>query len=134
MRPIEPHKRTNRLPAVVIFCLILMMGAIITAAYFLGHSNGYQRGVLHGAEEALTVQSSGTKKEDSSAMLEKALQTATTAAKVNPDSVSATNEVYNPTDRTVEVTFEDGELTHTVVVSRDCKTVLSHTSAPVQQQ
>lgn len=134
MRPIEPHKRTNRLPAVVIFCLILMTGAIITAAYFLGHSNGYQRGVLHGAEEALTVQSSGTKKEDSSAMLEKALQTAATAAKVNPDSVSATNEVYNPTDRTVEVTFEDGELTHTVVVSRDCKTVLSHTSSPVQQQ
>jgi hypothetical protein len=111
-----------------------MMGAIIAAAYFLGHSNGYQRGVLHGAEEALTVQSSGTQKEDSSAMLEKALQTAATAAKVNPDSVSATNEVYNPTDRTVEVTFEDGELTHTVVVSRDCKTVLSHTSAPVQQQ
>ena len=71
MRPIEPHKRTNRLPAVVIFCLILMTGAIITAAYFLGHSNGYQRGVLHGAEVALTVQSSGTKKEDSSAMLRK---------------------------------------------------------------
>ena len=78
------------------------------------------------------MQSSGTKKSDSSAMLEKALKTAATAAKVNPDSVSATNEVYNPTDRTVEVTFEDGELTHTVVVSRDCKTVLSHTSAPVQ--